>query len=263
MIAAIKSRWSRLTGSQTARLLFLEFIVVLAGVLVAQLLSGWFAEREERARAQNQIEGIATALHNSAELAVMRQRMDLCMIDRIERLRDALASPDIDQSALDWVRVPEQNILDDPGIAAARPLITKAYGPESMIPFNLIEFAQRNLYEGQDAELTAWEELSLLHPDNGPVADGLRGDLQLALAEARRANRLMAEVSGLMRNYTGQMGTPVHDHTIENFAKSPKLCANMVAYSDDQHAAARERGELPDGTTVHPRALERITSGIR
>lgn len=263
MLAAIKSRWSRLTHSQTVRLLFLEFLVVLAGVLAAQLLSGWFADREERARAQNQIEGIATALHNSAELAVIRQRMDLCMIDRIERLRDVLAAGEIDQEGLEWVRVPEQSLLDDPGIAAARPLITKAYGPEAMIGFNLVEFAQRNLYTGQDEELAAWETLSLLHPENGPVAGDLRGELQLALADARRANRLMAEVSGLMRNTTEQMGTPVHDHTIEGFARSPKLCANMVAYTGEQHAAARSRGELPDGSAVHPRALDRVSSGIR
>ncbi|MWV27321.1 hypothetical protein [Aurantiacibacter rhizosphaerae] len=259
----IKSAFRRLSKSHTAKLLVLEFIVVLSGVLAAQLLQGWFAEREERARAQNQIEGIATALHNSAELAVMRQRMNLCMIDRIETLRDALAAPQIDQDSLTWVRVPEQNLLDDPGIEAARPLITKAFGPETMIPFNLVEFVYENMYIAQDAELAAWSKLSLLNPENGPVGPDLRGEMQLALAEARKSNRLMIEVSGMMRNYSRQLGTPVHEHTIEGFATSPKLCAAMVAYSDDEHAAAAERGELPDGTQVHPRALERVASGIR
>ena len=59
------------------------------------------------------------------------------------------------------------------------------------------------------------------------------------------------------------MGTPVHDHTVESFSQSPKLCASMVAYTNEEHDAARERGELPDGTPVHPRALLRVASGFR
>lgn len=257
MLAAIKSRWSRLTRSQTVRLLFLEFIVVLAGVLIAQLLQGWFEDRAERNRAQSQINGIATSLHNSAELAVMRQRMNLCIRDRIERVRDALASPTIDQSALEWVRVPEQNIMDDPGIDAARPLITKVYGPEQMVRFSLIEFAFDNLYAGQSDELAAWQTLSLLNPANGRVEPGLRPQLQLALAEAQRANRLMFEVSGIMKAQSEALTTPIHENTIDGFASSPKLCASMVGYTEDQHSDALEKGALPDGTPIHPRVLER------
>ena len=231
-----------MTGSQTIRLLFLEFIVVLAGVLAAQLLQGWLADRAERDRARTQVQGIAMSLHNSAELALIRQRMTVCMMDRLERITEVLAQDEIDQSALGWVRVPEQNIMDDPGIEAARPLITKVFGPEIMMNFSLIEFAFDKLYEGQDIELAAWDRLSILNPDNGRVGEGARGELQLALADARMANRQMLEVSGLMRQQAENLGTPFHENTINSFATSPKLCANMVAYSDDEHSEALERG---------------------
>ncbi len=262
MIAALKNSWKRLSKSQTVKLLFLEFIVVVAGVLVAQLLQSWLADREERARAMTQAQGIAMSLHNSAELAVIRQRMGPCMLDRLERVTDALATETIDQSSLGWVRVPEQNIMDNPGIDAARPLITKVFGAEQMMTFSLIEFAFDKLYEGQDAELAAWDRLSILNPANGPVSESVRGDLQLALADARQANRLMWEVSGIMRAQSGAMGTPVHDNTISQFASSPKLCAQMAGYSEAEHAAALEQGELPDGTAIHPRALKRIATRI-
>ena len=262
MIAALKNSWKRLTTSQTVKLLFLEFIVVVAGVLVAQLLQAWLADREERARAMTQVEGIAASLHNSAELAVIRQRMGPCMLDRLERVSDALAQDTIDQSALDWIRVPEQNIMDNPGIDSARPLITKVFGAEQMMNFSLVEFAFDKLYEGQNAELAAWDRLSILHPANGPVRESVRGDLQLALADARQANRLMWEVSGIMRRQAEGLGTPVHENTINQFASSPKLCAQMADFSEEQHAEAMERGELPDGTAIHPRALERLSTRL-
>lgn len=262
MIIALKNSWGRLRKSQTIKLLALEFVVVVAGVLVAQLLQGWLADREERARALIQLEGIAVSLHNSAELAVIRRRMGPCMVDALERVSEALAQDRIDQADLAWVRVPEQNIMDDPGIAASRPLITKVFGAEQMMNFSLIEFAFDKLYEGQDKELAAWDRLSILHPANGPVSESVRGDLQLALADARQANRLMWEVSGIMRRQSEALRTPIHENTINSFASSPKLCANMAGYSDAQHAQALEKGELPDGTAIHPRALERLASRI-
>lgn len=255
MLVAIKHGWGKLSGSQTVRLLVLEFIVVLAGVFTAQLLQSWFADREERARAQVMAQGIGAALHNSAELAVMRQRMALCLNDRIEWVRDALAQPAIDQSSLGWVRVPEQNILDNPGFDAARPLLTKVYGPEAMMQFNIVGFAFDMLYAAQDDELAAWQRLALLNPENGPVSDALRTGLQLALAEAQRANRLMSEVSGIMRAQTERLGTPIHQRTIASFAQSPKLCANMVGYTGAQHEAALKQGRLPNGTALHPRII--------
>ena len=263
MLLLFKRGWRRLRTSQTLKVLTLEFIVVLAGVLCAQMLQGWFADREERNRAEVAVRGIGVALHNSAELAQMRLAMNLCMRDRIERVRDALASTPIDQSALDWVRVPEQNILDDPGIAASRPLITKVYGPEAMASFSLIEFAFDNLYVGQNDELAAWSTLALLNPQNGPISPELRGELQSALAQAQRANRLMAEVSGLMDNYTASMNTPRHEATIASFGKSYKLCAGMVGFSNEDHQAAAARGELPDGTALHPRVVAELAAGIR
>ena len=262
MLAALKSGMKRVGLMQTARLLFLEFLVVVMGVLVARLLQEWFADRDARARAKIQVEGIAGALHNSAELAVMRQRMGPCILDGLERVGDALAQDRIDQSALGWVRVPEQHIMDDPGIDAARPIITKVFGPEKMMHFSLIEFAYDKLYQGQDRELAAWDRLSLLNPANGPVRKSVRGDLQLALADARQANRLMWEVSGIMRTQSKGLGTPVHEQTIRSFAGSPKLCAKMVGFTPEQHAEALQRGELPDGTAIHPKALERLATGI-
>ena len=256
MITALKARFKQIYRQDTARLLFFEFVVVLAGVLVAQLLQGWFEDRQERSRAQSQISGIATSLHNSAELALIRRRMNICMRDRIERVRDALAQPTPDQSDLAWVRVPEQNVMDDPGIDAARPLITKVYGPDQMVQFNLIEFAFDTLYAGQNDELAAWQTLALLHPANGRVDPALRPQLQLALADAQRANRLMFEVSGIMRRQSGALQTPIHDNTIASFAQSPKLCAGVVAFTDEQHDTALEQGKLPDGTPIHPRVLQ-------
>lgn len=260
MIVAIKHAWKRLTASQTLKLLVLEFLVVLAGVLCAQLLQGWFADREERARAETTIVGIGTSLHNSAELAQVRGLMHVCLRDRIETLRDALAEPVIDQSQLAWVRPTEQTIQDNPGIDAARPLITKVYGAEQMMRFSLIEFAFDQLYAGQTDELAAWQTLSLVNPANGPVPAELRGDLQLALAEAQRSERLMYEVSGIMAANSQALGTPVHENTVWQFSQSPKLCASMAGYSQEEHREALARGELPDGSPIHPRVLAEVVA---
>ncbi|HLL58322.1 MAG TPA: hypothetical protein VK391_00330, partial [Allosphingosinicella sp.] len=115
MLLLLKSRFIRLARSQTLRLLLLEFAVVLAGVLAAQVLQDWFAARAERARAGEQRAGVVAALHNSAELGDIRVRMYVCMRDRIERARDLLSGPNGSGAFAASLAVPEQMILDDAG----------------------------------------------------------------------------------------------------------------------------------------------------
>ena len=259
MLVAIKSAWHRLSTSQTAKLLVLEFIVVLSGVLAAQVLQGWFAEREERNRAEARLAGITDALHNSAELAIIRRRVNICMLDAIERVRDVLADPGADRSGLDWIESPEQMVLDETGIDSARPLISRHYDPNVMRVLSSAQFMNEYMRTGQDEELEAWSQLKLLRPENGPISDVTRAGLLQALADAERSNRLLYEVSGVMGARAQQIGTPIHDDTIYNqMGRSPKLCMDQIGYSDEEHAAAASRGELPDGTALHPRIVSRL-----
>ena len=253
MIVALKHAWKRLTASQTARLLVLEFAVVLSGVLVAQLLQDWFADRSEKRAAEAQLFGISAALHNSAELAIIRPRMDLCMRDAIEQVRDVLADPAADRTTLGWLEVPEQMVLDEAGIDSARPLLRRHYDNNVLMVLSSAQFMNHYMVTGQDDELAAWSQLKLLRPENGPISDDLRARMLLALSEAERTNRLLREVSGVMQGRAREMGIPVHQNTIDSMSNSPKLCTAMIAYDEEAHAAAAARGELPDGRALHPR----------
>ncbi|MFA9201624.1 MAG: hypothetical protein ACEQR8_10675 [Cypionkella sp.] len=245
--------FKRLRRMRAARLLLLEFVVVLAGVLAAQLLQDWFANRAERARAGEARTGIVNALHNTAELADIRMRMNLCMLDRIERARDVLAGRGGQDAFLLELRVPEQQILDDPGFEAARPLLAKHFGPRDAMIFSSIQYLQDQMNAAQDTELAAWQRLALLRPDNGPLDPALRAELQLALADAARANRLLAEAGSVVFGHAEELKVPRHARTLELFAQSPKLCAAMVGYPRDRHGEAAKAGRLPDGNPLHPR----------
>lgn len=255
MLLLLKSRFIRLARSQTARLLLLEFTVVLAGVLAAQVLQDWFAGRAERARAREQRAGVVAALHNSAELGDIRGRMYVCMLDRIERARDALSQPKGSNSFAATLTVPEQMILDDAGWESARPLLTKYFGTNDAMVFSSIQFLIDQMDAAQDTELAAWQRLTLLRPKNGPLTPGLTAELQIALADAERANRLLYEAGGVVHTRSRALKVPIHTATLADFSKSGKLCAAMVAYPSERHAAAAANGTLADGTALHPRLI--------
>ncbi|MBH5323367.1 hypothetical protein [Aurantiacibacter sediminis] len=258
MLLALKNAFSRLGASQTLRLLVLEFVVILGGVLAAQLLQDRFARNAEREAAEAQFESIAAALHNSAELAIIRPRMNLCMRDAIERVRDVLAVPGADRSELGWLETPEQMVLDETGIDAARPLLARHLEGDWMMRLSSAEYMNAYMRQGQDDELEAWSTLKLLRPENGPIDEATRGVLLRALGEAERANRLLVEVSGVMASRASELDTPTHDTTINGMAYSPKLCMAMVGYEDEAHGEAAQRGELPDGRPIHPRVLQQL-----
>jgi hypothetical protein len=253
VLLLLKSRFIRLARSQTARLLLLEFTVVLAGVLAAQVAQDWFQGRAERARAGEQRSGVVAALHNSAELGDIRMRMYVCMQDRIERVRDLLAGQEGSDSFVASLTVPEQMILDDAGWESARPLLTKYFGTNDAMVFSAIQFLIDQMDTAQDIELAAWQRLTLLRRENGPLTPGLRAELQIALADAHRANRLLYEAGQVVHTRSRALKVPTHAATLAGFAKSGKLCATMIAHPPDRHSAAAAKGRLADGTPLHPR----------
>lgn len=258
MLFALKSQVLHLTRSKTARLLLLEFAVVLAGVLAAQMLQDWFEGRAERARATEQRAGVIAALHNSAELGDIRVRMYACMRDRIERVRDLLSETNGSEQFAVELTVPEQMILDDTGWESARALLTKYFGTNDAMMFSSIQFLISQMDTAQDTELAAWQRLTLLRRENGPVSARLKAELQIALADAARANRLLYGAGQVVYGRSRALAVPTHATTLAGFSKSEKLCANMVSYAPDRHAAAAANGQLADGTSLHPRLQSMI-----
>lgn len=253
MLFTLKSRAVDVTRSKTARLLLLEFTVVLTGVLAAQVLQDWFAGRAERARATEQRAGVVAALHNSAELGDIRVRMYACMRDRIERVRDVLSGQNGSDAFVPTLTVPEQMILDDTGWESARPMLTKYFGTDDAMMFSSIQYLINQMDAAQDTELAAWQRLTLLRRENGPVSPRLRAELQIVLADAARTNRLLYEAGKAVYGRSRALNVPTHARTLAGFSTSNKLCANMVTYPADQHAAAAAKGQLADGTPLHPR----------
>lgn len=253
MLFVFKSHVLNITRSKTTRLLLLEFTVVLAGVLAAQVLQDWFAGRAERARATEQRAGVVAALHNSAELGDIRVRMYACMRDRIERARDLLSGPNGSEAFAATLTVPEQMILDDSGWESARAMLTKYFGTDDAMMFSSIQYLINQMDAAQDTELAAWQRLTLLRRENGPVSPRLRAELQIALADAARTNRLLYEAGQAVYARSRALKVPTHARTLAGFSTSDKLCANMVTYPANQHAAAAAKGQLADGTPLHPR----------
>lgn len=253
VLLLLKSRFIRLARSQTARLLLFEFTVVLAGVLAAQVLQDWFEGRAERVRAAEQRAGVVAALHNSAELGDIRVRMYICIRDQIEHVRDVLSGREGGGSFAEELTVPEQMILDDAGWESARPLLTKYFGTDDAMVFSSFQFLIDQMEAAQDIELAAWQRLTLLRPENGPLTPGLRAELQVALADAHRANRLLYEGGRAVHARARMLKVPAHAATLAGFSKSTKLCARMVAHPQERHVAAAAKGQLADGTPLHPR----------
>ena len=95
MFHAVRQWWGGGRGKSTARLFAFEFLVVVAGVLVAQALANWVAERGQRAEGERLLAQTAyTAKGLQRDLSYW-QRYGTCLRGHVATISRAAADGDV------------------------------------------------------------------------------------------------------------------------------------------------------------------------
>jgi hypothetical protein len=190
MFRTVRHWWSDGSGQHTARLFAFEFLVVVAGVLVAQGLSNYAQHRadfaqmeEERARVRYEME-TAYSLNESWNRAIP------CLN---KRLTDVMMGSALTSAELRRPSMPTPNY--SPPDREALNLMERTYGVAEK---NLMKAATDNIQSlsmRDEFIVSSWGRLMLLDPANGPISPEDRLQARLAAADIKGHLRSMEVIT--------------------------------------------------------------------
>lgn len=190
MFQTVRHWWQGGRGKVTLRLFLFEFLVVVAGVLVAQALASYAQHRSniaqmevERLRARYELE-TAHSMFQSWSIAIpcIDQRMSAVMSG------SALSSADLRRPSM-----PTPNYA--PPDSFTLNLIAERYGIEEK---NLLKSMAENVQSltfRDDMVVSAWGRLMLLDPANGPVTASDRDQARFTAADIKGNLRSMEVIT--------------------------------------------------------------------
>jgi hypothetical protein len=168
---------------RTARLFVFEFVVVLLGVLAAQMLQNFVAERRSRGDAAFAYDQLRQNIANLKAIAYYWDRSAPCLIDHVERIAEAasagrmLPANAIGRPALP---TPEFTEWTEPTRAA----VERRYGPQVVADHDAVG-QQAEIILGFNREIASdWSAFPLLDERLGTASAEDQANVRLAAARA-------------------------------------------------------------------------------
>ena len=212
-------------GRRLIALFLFEFIVVVLGVLAAQLLQDRFAQRNEARRAREAVMALAEESANFLTIAEYRIRADECESKRIARLASLAASGDTARP--DDLKPP---IMPMPTITAwsddTRSAVMRYAGAKDVRAYDLMSLYARMISERQRRLEDQWADFRLLSPKAGKLTPDGRTAVMLA---ASRAGGLLDAIDN--NAYSMTKASPPAKETTEVMKRMSKLkhpCASAA-----------------------------------
>ena len=191
-------------GRRLAALFMFEFIVVVAGVLVARLLQ----ERVSDARARRETEeAIERARAEAIRLVLIGDhwhRVGPCLearVDRIARVAATGGTLDAEQLRGPATWIPITTPWSESTILVAR----RTHGNQLVDQYADLAVNASVVRAANDALLHNWRSFKLLDPLFGQPSPADRANVRLAAMQARAALRTLMRNADVVKNLTGQM----------------------------------------------------------
>jgi len=86
MFQAVRNWWGSGRGKVTLRLFLFEFVVVVAGVLTAQALANWVADRAEMRAVNEEDKRVRYEIGRARQVARVWAAATPCLVQRVERV---------------------------------------------------------------------------------------------------------------------------------------------------------------------------------
>ena len=201
MFQTVRHWWGSGRGKITARLFLFELLVVVIGVLIAQMLAGYVQRQADLATMETEHSRIRYELKSAhsifqtwrAGIPCLDQRMMEVMTGKAfapnAMRRPALPGPDL--------APPSTEVLD---------LIAKRYGTEEK---NRLIWIATNIAQVSAADqliVSSWGRLMLVDPVNGPVTAADHAEARLAAADIKAQLRRIDVLSSDMIAILPKMG---------------------------------------------------------
>ena len=207
-------------GRRLAQLFAFEFVVVLAGVLAAQVLQDWFSERRDARRAHEAVAAFGEETRRFVTTAEYRLRAHACETARLARLTELIRTGG---TANDTERATP--IMPMPSITDwsddTRRDVARHVNARTLARYDGLRLLTQMISERQRQLEDQWADFRLLEPGARDAGD--RGELGLAAA---RSSGLLAAID-MNARYVRQYAPDVQpdNRILEQLASMDHPCA--------------------------------------
>ncbi|MEQ7874086.1 hypothetical protein ABDK56_08775 [Sphingomonas sp. ASV193] len=207
MFRTVRHWWSEGSGQHTARLFLFELFVVIAGVLIAQGLASWMADRAALADMEQGRAALREQVAENASTAEAWQVAAQCLDDRVALIMRRLAAGPLDPGMSD------RPVLDSfQSLALSERsfgLLRDRHGSQEASDFEntrrQVEFSNARIQR----IVSEWGRLTLADPLNGRPTQFDRDQARLAAADIRGELRALKVGSADLASTAHAMGIGV------------------------------------------------------
>jgi hypothetical protein len=167
MFHAVRQLWWAGRGQATARLFLFEVLVVVAGVLTAQALANWVADRAEQRAVNEEDKRVRYEIGRARQVARIWSAATPCLVERVENVARRASSNDfIDPTDL---RVPRFiGYTVEPFSADMNRELHDRLGNERVDNYAVVTSASATLVDSYRDVRRGWDRFALLDPALGP-----------------------------------------------------------------------------------------------
>jgi hypothetical protein len=194
MFQAVRHWWGSGRGKITARLFLFEFVVVVAGVLTAQALASWVADRVEQRAVDEEDKRVRYEIGRARQVARIWFAATPCLVERVERVaRQASTTDPVDVGELKVPRFIGYTV--EPYSSDMNREFHDRLGNDRVDNYAVVTSGSVTLVNTYRDVRRGWDRFALLDPALGPpsaadratvrdVAVQLRSQLDLIRASA-------------------------------------------------------------------------------
>lgn len=189
-------------GRRVAALFVFEFVVVLLGVLAAQLLQGWFADRGDARRAREAVVALDLEAKRFATVAEYRLRAHACETGRLARLMKIIRSGEVADEAERVTPIMPMPLVTE-WSDATRAVVGRHETNRALNRYDSLRLMGQMISERQRQLENQWADFRLLAPEARSPDD--RGALALAAARALGLLTMIDMNAAYVRQYTAKI----------------------------------------------------------
>jgi hypothetical protein len=209
---------------RTARLFLFEFVVVLLGVLAAQMLQNWAANRQARDEARIAVQQTRRDIAGLAAITGFWERSAPCLIDHVTNIaRVAAAGGTLSTQQIGRPALPTPDAAS--WSDATRSAVERNFGVAAVQDHDLNAVAPANIILGYNREIASeWAVFGLLDPAFGRPSPLDRANVRLAATRVRTLLKMQAYKVREMKRVTDRLGISEDSDAASDYRELADKC---------------------------------------
>jgi hypothetical protein len=205
MFQTVRHWWQGGRGKVTLRLFLFEFLVVVAGILTAQTLANWVADRAEQRAVNEEDKRVRYEIGRARQVARLWSAATPCLVERVERIaRQASTGDPVDPGELKVPRFIGYTV--EPFSPDMNREFHDRFGNERVDNYAVVTSASLTLINTYRDVRSGWDRFALLDPALGPSSAADRATVRDVAVQLRSQLDLIRGSAQMIESTAARLG---------------------------------------------------------